>query len=261
MKDLMHQDASDVARVRQSFCRGLGTYHAEASEQARIARYLGAMLAETAGRSFARAFEFGCGTGHLTRALSKGSQVSQFWLNDLVPECEDAALGAVAGDVSATFQSGPIETATIPSDLDLIASASTVQWVADQPALLARLSDHLAPGGWLALSGFGHAQFQELATLGSGAGAPGYRDAEEWEGILPRDLELVAVRQTRITRHFKTARAVLRHLRDTGVNGNARGGWTRAALGAFEAEYEKRFGTPEGLVLTYDPVWLVARKR
>jgi malonyl-CoA O-methyltransferase len=261
MKDFRTQTNLSRSRVRQSFRRGLVSYHAGASVQARIARHLSAMLAEHAGSSFERVFEFGCGTGHLTRALTENHDISELWLNDLVPDCAGAALAAVCGTPRVRFQAGDVHSVELPGVADLIASASTVQWIEDQPRLLARLSGQLAEGGWLALSGFGSAQFHELAAMGSTAGAPGYRDAEEWDAILPADMELVAVHQTRIIRYFDTARDVLRHLRETGVNGNAQGGWTRARLAGFEAEYEARFRSDEGLTLTYDPVWILARKR
>ena len=261
MKDFRSQKTLSQARVQQSFRRGLESYHAGASVQARIAGHLGAMLAENAGRSFGRVFEFGCGTGHLTRALTENHDIKELCLNDLVPDCSDAALAAVCGAPRVRFQAGDVQTVELPDALNLIASASTVQWIEDQPRLLSRLSGQLADGGWLALSGFGSSQFHELAALGSTAGAPGYRDAEEWDAILPAEMELVAVHQTRIIRFFDTARDVLRHLRETGVNGNAQGGWTRARLAGFEAEYEARFRGDAGLTLTYDPVWMLARKR
>jgi len=261
MKDFRSQKTLSQARVQQSFRRGLGSYHAGASVQARIAGHLSAMLAEYAGLSFGRAFEFGCGTGHLTRALTNGHVISELWLNDLVPDCADVAQAAVCGAPRVCFQAGDVQTVVLPDAPDLIASASTIQWIEDQPRLLARLSGQLAPGGWLALSGFGSAQFHELAALGSAAGAPGYRDAEDWEQILPADMELVAVHQTRIVRYFDTVRDVLRHLRETGVNGNAQGVWTRARLARFEAGYEARYRGADGVSLTYDPVWVIARKQ
>lgn len=261
MKDFRSQKTLSQARVQQSFRRGLGSYHAGASVQARIAGHLSAMLAENAGRSFERVFEFGCGTGHLTRALTENHEIEELYLNDLVPDCADAAQAAVCGTPKVRFQAGDVQSVELPGAADLIASASTVQWIENQPRLLACLSGQLAEGGWLALSGFGSAQFHELAALGSTAGAPGYRDAGEWAAILPAEMELVAVHQTRIVRYFDTARDVLRHLRETGVNGNAQGGWTRGQLAGFEAEYDARFRTDAGLTLTYDPVWMLARKR
>jgi malonyl-CoA O-methyltransferase len=59
---------------------------------------------------------------------------------------------------------------------------------------------------------------------------------------------------------FPDALALLKHLRDTGVNGAASQNWTARDLKDFETRYRQRFGTPRGLPLTYDPVWVIAQK-
>ena len=59
---------------------------------------------------------------------------------------------------------------------------------------------------------------------------------------------------------FATPREVLRHLRDTGVNGRASRPWTRRDLDAFCRDYDARFGKAGRVPLTYQPVWLIARK-
>lgn len=253
--------SSATARVRQSFGRGLVSYHQAATVQAQIADDLAALLGAHRGDGpLARALEFGCGTGHLTRALTKRFAIADLTLNDLVPDCANHVRATMPAGQKNAFCSGPIETLEVGAGFGLIASASVVQWIPDQRALLQNLSDRLAPGGWLALSSFGTAQFAELQALGSAACAPGYRDAGDWQVVLPEGVELVIARQDPIRLYFNSARAVLRHLRETGVNGNAQGGWTRARLADFERQYAAQFGTDQGLPLTYDAVWIVARK-
>ncbi|MFW8636253.1 methyltransferase domain-containing protein [Cribrihabitans pelagius] len=252
----------DQSRVRQSFKRGLGNYHRHATVQAEIAIRLAALLADLgAPRSLNAALEFGCGTGHLTTALTERLDIGRLTLNDLVPEAAAAAAHAARPHCGVLdILPGPVETLPLPGGQDLITSASTVQWVDDLPALMARLAEHLRPGGWLALSGFGRCQFRELAELGSRAAAPSYMDAQEWPAILPEGLQLVALEQRPMVLEFGNIATLLRHLRLTGVNGNARQGWGRARLRAFEAAYQARFGRGGRLPLSYDPVWLVARK-
>ena len=158
----------DQARVQRSFRRGLETYHRHAVAQARIAQDLAAMLAGAgAPRKLEAVLEFGCGTGLLTEALLGRFGIAGLTLNDLVAEAAPGLQARTAGQ--ARFLAGPIEQLPLPDGLDLIASASTVQWVEDIPALMARLAASLRPGGWLALSGFGRGHFPELAALGSGA--------------------------------------------------------------------------------------------
>lgn len=250
----------DQTRIRQSFRRGLGSYHRAASVQAQIAARLAQLLAEAgAAPQIGSAVEFGCGTGHLTQQLGQRFGFGRLLLNDLVPEAS-AALSVLPRAAQARFAAGPIETLPLPPQLDLIASASTVQWIADLPGLLARLADHLAPGGRLLLSGFGRRQFHELAALGSAAAAPSYLDAADWPAMLPAGLEILALEQAPQVLHFDGAMALLKHLRQTGVNGHAQQGWSRRRLRAFEDRYRARFGQADQLPLTYDPVLLLARK-
>lgn len=261
MKD-MQPPHLDQSRVQQSFRRGLENYHGAASVQAETARRLAQMLQGLgAPRHFGSVLEFGCGTGHLTRHLFQRFGADSLILNDLVPEASQVlqALGE-ATRRNARFDGGPVENLPLPQQLDLIASASTVQWIADLPALMARLALHMKPGGWLALSGFGRSQFRELAALGSAAAAPSYLDADEWPSVLPDGLEILQVEQCPVVLEFASALQLLTHLRQTGVNGNAQHGWSRRQLRSFEDAYRERFGRGGKLPLTYEPVLLVARR-
>lgn len=253
---------ADQARVQQSFRRGLSSYHDHAHVQAGIAATLTKALA-TAGApaSFCQVLEFGCGTGHLTDELLRHFQIADLTLNDLVPDCAAHLQPLLAGRVAQSrFRPGPIETLPLPKSLDLIAAASTVQWLTDLPTLLHRLADHLAPGGWLALSGFARSHFAELHRISAEAGAPGYLDPADWPDFLPAAMKIVHLHQETVQLTFPDALGLLRHLRLTGVNGRARQHWTRARLAEFAHDLGK--GRPKGcpLTLTYQPVYLIARK-
>lgn len=247
-----------TGKVEQSFRRGLKTYHNSATQQAQIAQHLSDIMAQHMSLRLDRALEFGVGTGHLTRKLQNVFDIETLFLNDLVEDC------AALAPQSATFLAGPIEATPLPEHLDLICSASTVQWIEDLPEMLHRFERALLPGGWLALSGFGQAQFQELRAMGSTAAAPNYMDASDWEFALPEGLRIRHLSQNQrhedSTEWFPDALSLLRHLRNTGVNGASNRAWTAQDLRAFEAEYAKRFGTEKGLPLTYDPVWVLAQK-
>lgn len=249
-------------RVKRSFRRGFETYSDTASVQAQVAQTLAKMIVDhSPDATFEHAFEFGCGTGNLTRSLVGQAKIDELWLNDLVPASRQVTDEAAPFVKKVQFLGGDVADLLLPRPVDLIASASTIQWIPDHAALLSHLGAFLAPGGLLAISGFGTSQYSELVKLGSVAGAPGYRDAEDWAGVLPPDLELISRAQEKAVLTFPNARAVLKHLRRTGVNGQASSNWTRRQLAAFEGEYVERFGGSDGVTLTYDPVWLLARKK
>lgn len=250
-------------RVENSFRRGLATYHGAARAQAASAAQLIDCLTQvvSAPRLFPRVFEFGCGTGHLTEAFLAQYRVTNMWLNDLVADAETIVRAKVSEtQVNLQFQAGPVETVFIPKDLDLILSGSTLQWVEDIPGLLNHLADHLAPGGLLVLSTFGEQQFTQLRALGSKSFAPSYTNADQLKHVLPASMVMRRIEQSPHDLYFPTTRDILRHLRDTGVNGRAQTPWSRRKLATFDQTYKTRFACQSGLPLTYDPVFMVAEK-
>ncbi|WP_300514701.1 methyltransferase domain-containing protein [Aliiroseovarius sp.] len=243
-------------RVQRSFSRSFDSYHGAADQQVWVAEHLVAALrdAEAPGY-FARAFEFGCGTGHLTRALMESITFDRLTLNDLMPEAR-----ATAEAHGAEFLPGDAEALTWPTPLDLVVSASTIQWLENPERILRKAATQLAPGGWLAVSGFGPDQYRELSRLGSKARAPGLCTPEALAKAVSGALDVVATGEVLRQQLFPTPLDVLRHLRHTGVNARAQGAWSKSRLARFIADYDRAFGTEDGVSLTYHPVWIVAHK-
>ncbi|MCE5973186.1 methyltransferase domain-containing protein [Sinirhodobacter sp. WL0062] len=248
--------AISAERVARSFRRSFASYHAATGPQARIAEHLAARLAALgAPARFAQGFEIGCGTGHLTQALKERFEFDRLTLNDLTEgACATAKLHG------AEFTPGDARDCGWPPQPDLIASASMIQWLEAPGALVAQAARALAPGGWLAISGFGPAQFHELARLGSDARAPGLIAAQHLADALPQGVEILDLGERQEVLWFDTPRDVLRHLRETGVNGAASQVWTRARLARFDSEYRALFGIARGVPLTYHPIWMIARR-
>ena len=245
---------SAVARVQRSFRRGFATYDDSALVQKAIARGLTRrLLRHAADARFARVFEAGYGTGQLTRLLLQRLSIQTLHLNDL-------AAPPLPFAPEADYRPGDIETLPLPDHLDLAISASMIQWISDPQALIQRLCGAVRPGGWLALSGFGPDHFSELQALGSQAAAPSLLSAQSLADRLPTDWTVHEAGSCRRALWFASPHAVLRHLRDTGVNGRARRPWTRRDLDAFCQAYHQRFGRSGSVPLTYQPVWLIARK-
>ncbi len=244
---------SAAARVQRSFRRGFATYDDSALVQKLIARGLTRRLLHHADAArLARVFEAGYGTGQLTRLLLQRLPVQTLHLNDL-------AAAPLSFAPQADYRPGDIETLPLPGELDLAISASMIQWVADPRALIQRLCDAVRPGGWLALSGFGPDHFPELQVLGSQAAAPSLLSASAMADLLPSGWTVHEADSRSRALWFGSPHAVLRHLRDTGVNGRASRPWTRRDLDAFCRDYEARFGKAGRVPLTYQPTWLIAR--
>lgn len=250
----MNQD-----RIAQSFRRGLSSYGRAAQVQKDgTTRLLELFALVSTQTRFDRALEFGCGTGFLTRELLSRFEIGDLTLNDLLPEAVKRTRGGLRFDT--TGLPGSIEELKLPAPLDLIASAATVQWIEDQPSLLQKLTNALAPDGWLLLSGFGPDHFTELQSLGLTRFNDSFRDPISWKAILPEGLQPVTVQMESHVLQLSSPHSVLMHLRQTGVNGGVGAQWTKARLREFEARYIAEFGTDRGVTLTYQPVYVIARK-
>jgi malonyl-CoA O-methyltransferase len=243
-------------RVQRSFSRSFHSYHGEASQQARVADQLVTALgAAGAPERFSKTFELGCGTGHLTRRLMEAFDCGALTLNDLTP-----AAAETANSHRATFLCGDASKVSWPTQPDLIASASMIQWLQNPAEFLRQAANALSPGGWLAISGFGPHQYTELAQIGSSAAAPGLLDHLDMASAVTECLEVINTGEALERVFFATPRDVLQHLRKTGVNGRAQKPWTKATLRQFSDDYERLHRTAEGVSLTYHATWIVARK-
>lgn len=244
--------------IAQSFTRGFASYHGAATPQSAIARDLVERLMALRGDApAAHVFEFGCGTGLLSDCLAARLRAGRMTLNDLT---EDAA--RTAARHGATFIGGDVRAVDWPDAPDLIVSSSTIQWLADPAALLRRAISALAPGGWLAVSGFGPGQFRELQALGYPLPVPGLTCAKALAASLAGLCLRPVCATEALWRHdFSSPREVLRHLRQTGVNVGRARLWTKRDLAEFSDAYQSRFASPmSGVTLSYHPVWLIARK-
>ena len=243
-------------KVQRSFSRSFDTYHDTTDQQAWVANRLVAELRRHGAPShFGTAFELGCGTGHLTRLLCQDFDLRKFSVNDIAPQARKTADAA-----GAAFIAGAAQDVKWPENIGLLTSASMIQWLDDPARFLAKAADTLAPAGWLAVSGFGPEQYRELSQIGSTARAPGLCGPEVLAAAVEAKLQVLAVGESLRKSHFATPGHVLEYLRKTGVNGRAKGAWTKSTLARFTADYIRYFETPKGVSLTYHPVWVIARK-
>jgi trans-aconitate 2-methyltransferase len=134
-------------------------YERFASERSQPFVYL---LGRVRPRPGMRVIDLGCGTGQLTRDLHErleaastlGIDNSEEMLAKARPLAEGgrAGLSFEKGDIATDFAAAP---AAAPGEshgpYDLVFSHAALHWVDDHPALLARLTALLAPGGQLAV--------------------------------------------------------------------------------------------------------------
>lgn len=246
--------------VRDSFGKRLFSYAQHAVIQTSMADDLVWQLAQAHPDGFGQVLEIGCGSGLLTVAFLKRFGVERYVANDIVENCRVEAAGIVQQypGIEFDFIGGDIERVTgLPSQLDAVISNATFQWLTDLPAFLTRLKTSVRPGGLLAFSTFGPQNLREIRHL-TGVGLQ-YATCAEVRAWLADGFEVLHCEESVLPLSFQSPRAVLRHIRQTGVNGVTRQAWTKARLREFEQAYWRQFGANDTVPLTYHPIVCVAR--
>jgi malonyl-CoA O-methyltransferase len=253
----------DKQLVRRRFRRALPTYAGHAEVQRRMGARLVAML-ESAGAAphFGRVFEFGCGSAMLTSMLFERHSADEFFANDLVAESRVFVEQAIAewqvGRLE--FLPGDVEKLdSLPENLDLAVSNATVQWLHEPARFFERLAGSMKPGGVVAFSTFGEQNMREITTLGEAA-LP-YRSLAEIATLAGDSFELIEIKDEIVRQEFDTPEAVLRHIRETGVNGVASRTWTRSHYLDFLHRYRASYSTGHGVALTWHPVYCCFRRK
>jgi malonyl-CoA O-methyltransferase len=253
----------DKRLVRDRFCRTLRSYASHAVVQNAMAGELSEIICrEKPGRSFDRVLEVGSGTGALMSRLLGCCSVKAYYANDLVEEsrtCLQGVLDRFPVD-EFHFLAGDIESMDLlPSELDLVVSNATLQWLDDLDGFFRTISAHLKPEGVFAFSTFGTSNMREISSI-EGVGLS-YHTLGELELLAGRYFDLTFSREEKLRMEFRSPEAILDHIRQTGVNGLHRRAWTKSSYLHFVEEYRRLFSCENGVYLTYHPVYCCLKKR
>lgn len=245
--------------IYKSFCRSISTYNDNAIVQKIIVEVLRILIAKYS-ISAQRVMELGCGTGMLTEALLKDLNMSDLFVNDLILEVKPVidAKCSTKSDLKYEFFSGDITKVEFPKNLDLIVSGSTIQWVEDLDSFLNKLKESLTPGARFIFNTFGKSNLFELREV-TDSGLV-YRNMDEVLETASRWFTIEESFEEKHSLFFDEPIDVLKHLRNTGVNGIQSRTWTKSQLTKFQADYSERFTTDKGVCLTYHPMYLVLKR-
>lgn len=259
----MPERSIDKRLVRTRFARSAGTYREQAVIQHGMAgRLVDGFLQAWPGACCERVFEAGCGVGTLTRILLERLAVGRLLANDIagVFRADILRLAADHPDTRIEFLEGDVETIDLPADADLVAANAVFQWLTDLDSFFERLAGRMKPGAALAFTTFGNENLREVAAITGGS--LGYRSRDAHRALLERRcFEVVLAWEELAVLRLETPRDVLRHLKATGVNALETGPWRKGDLDRFSAEYGRRFGENGTVVLTYHPLFFVARRK
>lgn len=251
----------DKDRIARCFLRSIHSYDTAAQVQNKLVGRLMQSLQSLPDSTFTSILEIGCCTGTLTEKLCSERPVQKLYCNDLVPEFEEVLQTRLSGNSSVQFHPwfGDIETLALPSELSLVISGATFQWLSDPHSFLKRLGRELAPGACLAFSLFGPGTLKEFSRLTEVELE--YVSDEALTEILNADFEILHYEKFQDRLFFPTVREILVHIRDTGVGGVSEYKWSKQALKEFEKGYRKTFGSDKGLPVSYSSSCFVARRR
>ncbi len=260
---MSHNITIDKQLVRERFCSTLKSYGAHAVVQKAMARELAEIICSSQqARSFDRVLEVGAGSGALMAELLNRYSVEAYYANDLVEESRHCLLEVLDRYPvqEFLFLAGDIEQLEeLPSELDLVASNATLQWLDDLDGFFRNMAAHLRPGGILAFSTFSTSNMQEISAI-EGVGLS-YHTLRELELLAGKYFEPTVSREEVQQLEFTSPEAVLHHIRQTGVNGICRRSWTKSRYQYFIEQYWQLFSCENGVSLTYHPVYCCMKKR
>lgn len=250
-------------QVRSAFARAALRYDAVADFQRDAGERL---LAECKIESAPlRVLDAGCGTGHGVQLIARRWPVAQIIALDFaVP-----MLRRLPGEVRQRALCADIEWMPLASaSIDLVWSSLVLQWC-DIGRVAQEFRRILGSGGHLAACTLGPATFTELRR--AFVGVDEFRHTNEFidaavlrQSLKAAGLDVTILRRVETTTYFSELAALLASVRELGashvVAKNRRPGLMgKNAWRRFAGNYE-RMRTPQGLPLTYDSYFILARR-
>ena len=244
------------ALVAQRFAKAGQSYVEHAVVQKQISAQLFKYLKVYCPQNLASVLEIGCGSGNLTHLFQTHFQFDQLFLNDLYEDV-DQHFSTIQ---NIAWLIGDIEQLHLPQSLDAVISSSALQWMTDLPTLLHRIHDALKPNAYFGFSTFGSDNLTEIKQL-TGQGL-NYISLEFLKRQLEQqNFEVLLIEQEVKQIYFDHPKAVLQHLKATGVTATAKSHrWTKQSLQQFYSDYQQ-FYDEQGFRLTYHPIYVIARRK
>jgi len=247
------------------FGRAAGTYHDSTPVQASMASILANLVPESFHPT--TCIEFGCGTGHLTRALTDRFPDLDILATDLSEAMVERARGSWDRPARPQWQVLDGRTPCLPArEFDLLCSNAMVQWFPRLRPHLEACRKMTRAGGVIAVSGFRDDHFPELeSVLGrppfSYAPGPGHAPAAVDAALSEAGWTPISIETLEIVAEYPDASSFLDHLRRSGANRPPPQGQklSKSSLRLLKAGLQERAGLPGGAIrITWRPWFAVA---
>lgn len=243
----------DKSLVKNSFRKNLKTYDENADIQREMAETLVQLIPVKSADSV---LEIGMGTGVLTKLIAENISFNKYTANDIVAECKKC-LKYIIPD--ASFIEGDIEDIEFLQKFDLVVSNATFQWVSDFKKLSQKIADILNDDAAFVFSTFGKSNFKELKNI-TRIGLD-YQSLNDLKELLQKDFDIINAKEKETILYFKSFKDILSHIKLTGVNGICAKKMSVSELRTAEKKYTELYSEQKGLILTYNPIFMVLKKK
>ncbi len=253
--------AIDKVLVKRQFDNGLRTYDNYAQTQRNVAAELVQMVSEAGFDHFNKVFEVGCGSGLLTQKLLENFQIDKLLTNDITCASQEHMDRISAQNFrKIEFLCGDAEKIIFPQNNNAVFSSSTLQWFNGLNKFFDKVNANLNHKGLFAFSTFGPDNYKEIKAL-TGAGLA-YHKTEVLQTMLSKNFDVLATKEWTEIMEFEHPVKVLRHMKETGVNGTRQKYFGRQEMFEFTEKYAEQFSTSRQTVtLTYHPIVIIAQKK
>ena len=257
IQEILDRFIIDKELTGERFETGQNTYNDVASVQISLAEEMDACIhsmgIENSIANGGRILEIGCGTGTFSKMLNSrfaGKATLELWdIVDNNPIKEDNVVFR-CGDAEILLRDYP------DCSIDMISSASAVQWFNSQLSFLNQTMRVLKPGAYLVIGTYAPGNLEEIASV-TGKRLP-LLSINQWQLICPHGLSLVYSQEYSRILEFDSPIAAFRHLKDTGVNSLGRSAdnnpGLRKILRTFPLNSDGKYS------ITYKPLLLVFQK-
>jgi malonyl-CoA O-methyltransferase len=190
----------------------------------------------------------GCGTGQLAQILADTPIIQYDIAYGMCNKARRAYAPAINGDIAAL----PFAD----NCFDIVFSSLALQWLPNYPQATRELERVVKPGGMLAISTFGSNTLKELKES--------FVQIDAYSHISSFISGSEFTEHETIVEFFPDLYSIMQQLKAIGARnkmmGRRKSLMTRRQMLEMEIYYKKRFGSPQGLPVTWETLYLVRQK-